>query len=39
MALDEKTEKIAALERNFVHKDQETDGLQQQIRELQQKNE
>lgn len=39
MALDEKTEKIAALERELVHKDQETDGIQQQIRDLQHKNE
>ncbi|XP_050457150.1 centrosomal protein of 135 kDa isoform X1 [Cataglyphis hispanica] len=39
MALDEKTEKIAALERELVHKDQEADGIQQQIRDLQHKNE
>lgn len=39
MALDEKTEKIAALERELVHKDQEADGVQQQIRDLQHKNE
>ncbi|XP_036150015.1 centrosomal protein of 135 kDa isoform X2 [Monomorium pharaonis] len=39
MALDEKTEKIAALERELVHKDQQTDGVQQQIRDLQHKNE
>ncbi|XP_029664443.1 centrosomal protein of 135 kDa-like isoform X2 [Formica exsecta] len=39
MALDEKTEKIAALERELVYKDQEADGIQQQIRDLQHKNE
>ncbi|XP_072746619.1 centrosomal protein of 135 kDa [Anoplolepis gracilipes] len=39
MALDEKTEKIAALERELGHKDQETEGIQQQIRDLQHKNE
>ncbi|XP_071559650.1 uncharacterized protein [Temnothorax nylanderi] len=39
MALDEKTEKIAALERELMHKDQQTEGVQQQIRDLQHKNE
>ncbi|XP_011883028.1 PREDICTED: centrosomal protein of 135 kDa [Vollenhovia emeryi] len=39
MALDEKTEKIATLERELVHKDQQTEGVQQQIRDLQHKNE
>lgn len=39
MALDEKTEKIAALERELVHKDQQIEGMQQQIRDLQHKNE
>lgn len=39
MALDEKTEKIAALERELMHKDQETEGIQQQIRDLQHQNE
>lgn len=39
MALDEKTEKIAALERELMHKDQETGGIQLQIRDLQHKNE
>ncbi|XP_014476061.1 PREDICTED: centrosomal protein of 135 kDa isoform X3 [Dinoponera quadriceps] len=39
MALDEKTEKIAALERELVHKDQQTEGMQQQVRDLQHKNE
>lgn len=39
MGLDEKTEKIATLERELVHKDQQADGLQQQIRDLQHKNE
>lgn len=39
MALDEKTEKIAALERELMHKDQQTEGIQQQIRDLQHKNE
>ncbi|XP_025989831.1 centrosomal protein of 135 kDa isoform X2 [Solenopsis invicta] len=39
MALDEKTEKIAALERELMHKDQQTEGVQQQVRDLQHKNE
>ncbi|XP_011329038.2 centrosomal protein of 135 kDa isoform X2 [Ooceraea biroi] len=39
MGLDEKTEKIATLERDLEHKDQQMEGLQQQIRDLQQKNE
>ncbi|EFN60931.1 Centrosomal protein of 135 kDa [Camponotus floridanus] len=39
MALDEKTEKIAALERELMYKDQETEGIHQQIRDLQHKNE
>lgn len=39
MELDEKTEKIAALERELVHKDQQMEGVQQQIRDLQHKNE
>lgn len=39
MALDEKTEKIAALERELVHKDQQMQGVQQQIHDLQHKNE
>ncbi|EFN85731.1 Centrosomal protein of 135 kDa [Harpegnathos saltator] len=39
MALDEKTERIAALERELVHKDQQTEGMQQQVRDLQHKNE
>ncbi|XP_011647939.1 centrosomal protein of 135 kDa isoform X2 [Pogonomyrmex barbatus] len=39
MALDEKTEKIAALERELMHKDQQMEGVQQQIRDLQHKNE
>ncbi|XP_020277537.1 centrosomal protein of 135 kDa-like isoform X2 [Pseudomyrmex gracilis] len=39
MALDEKTEKIDAMERELVRKDQQAEGLQQQIRDLQHKNE
>lgn len=39
MALDEKTEKIVALERELVHKDQQIEGMQQQVRDLQHKNE
>lgn len=39
MALDEKTEKIAALERELTYKDQQTEQVQQQIRDLQHKNE
>jgi len=39
MALDEKTERIAALERELTHKDQQTEAVQQQIRDLQHKNE
>ncbi|XP_032671730.1 centrosomal protein of 135 kDa isoform X2 [Odontomachus brunneus] len=39
MALDEKTERIAALERELVHKDQQMEGMQQQVRDLQHKNE
>lgn len=39
MALDEKTEKIAALERELTHKDQQAEEMQQQIRDLQHKNE
>lgn len=39
MALDEKTEKIAALERELTYKDQQMEGVQQQIRDLQHKNE
>ncbi|KAL0118049.1 hypothetical protein PUN28_009021 [Cardiocondyla obscurior] len=39
MALDEKTEKIAALERELMHKDQQIEGLQNQFRDLQNKNE
>jgi hypothetical protein len=39
MGLDEKTEKIATLEQDLVHKDQQMEGMQQQIRDLQHKNE
>lgn len=39
MALDEKTEKIVALERELVHKNQQTEEMQQQIHDLQHKNE
>lgn len=39
MALDEKTEKIAALERELTYKDQQMEEVQQQIRDLQHKNE
>ena len=39
MVLDEKTEKIAALERELTHKDQQKEAMQKQIRDLQHKNE
>nr|XP_012140543.1 PREDICTED: centrosomal protein of 135 kDa-like isoform X2 [Megachile rotundata] len=39
MELDEKTERIAALEKEIMIKDQQVMGNEQQIRELQQKNE
>ncbi|KYQ59569.1 hypothetical protein ALC60_01410 [Trachymyrmex zeteki] len=39
MVLDEKTEKIAALERELTHKDQQTEAVQKQICDLQHKNE
>ncbi|KAG5335528.1 CP135 protein, partial [Acromyrmex heyeri] len=39
MVLDEKTEKIAALERELTHKDQQKEAVQKQIRDLQHKNE
>ncbi|XP_011052549.1 PREDICTED: centrosomal protein of 135 kDa isoform X2 [Acromyrmex echinatior] len=39
MVLDEKTEKIAALERELMHKDQQKEAVQKQIRDLQHKNE
>ncbi|XP_066590884.1 centrosomal protein of 135 kDa isoform X2 [Prorops nasuta] len=39
MLLDEKTEKIEALERDIMVKEQQTVGTEQQIRELQHKNE
>lgn len=39
MVLDEKTERIAALEKEIMLKDQQVMGSEQQIRELQQKNE
>ncbi|XP_076249280.1 uncharacterized protein LOC143188743 [Calliopsis andreniformis] len=39
MVLDEKTERIAALEREIMMKEQQVMGSQQQIHELQQKNE
>lgn len=37
MALDEKTERIAALEREVLSKEQQAIGVQQQIREIQHK--
>ncbi|KYM81307.1 hypothetical protein ALC53_08254 [Atta colombica] len=39
MVLDEKTEKIAALERELTYKDQQNEAVQKQIRDLQHKNE
>ncbi|KYN02704.1 hypothetical protein ALC62_06504 [Cyphomyrmex costatus] len=39
MVLDEKTEKIAALERELTHKDQQMEAVQKQICDLQHKNE
>lgn len=39
MVLDEKTEKIAALEKEIVLKGQQIIGNEQQIRDLQYKNE
>ncbi|XP_008547784.1 centrosomal protein of 135 kDa isoform X2 [Microplitis demolitor] len=38
MELDEKTEKISALEREVVLKEQQTNGIEQQLRDLQHKN-
>ncbi|KYN16644.1 hypothetical protein ALC57_11153 [Trachymyrmex cornetzi] len=39
IVLDEKTEKIAALERELTHKDQQKEAVQKQICDLQHKNE
>lgn len=39
MILDEKTERIAALEREIISKEQQAIGMEQRIRELQHKNE
>ncbi|XP_057321420.1 centrosomal protein of 135 kDa isoform X2 [Microplitis mediator] len=38
MELDEKTEKISALEREVLLKEQQTNGIEQQLRDLQHKN-
>lgn len=37
--LDEKTEKIVAMEQDVERRDEEMEGMQQQIRDLQRKNE
>nr|XP_050846139.1 centrosomal protein of 135 kDa-like isoform X6 [Vespula vulgaris] len=39
MVLDEKTEKIVALERELIHKEQQANSMEQQMRDLQHKNE
>ncbi|XP_043665843.1 centrosomal protein of 135 kDa-like isoform X1 [Vespula pensylvanica] len=38
MVLDEKTEKIVALERELIHKEQQANSMEQQMRDLQHKN-
>ncbi|XP_035738113.1 centrosomal protein of 135 kDa-like isoform X4 [Vespa mandarinia] len=39
MVLDEKTEKIVNLERELIHKEQQANSMEQQMRDLQHKNE